>query len=164
LHGSGVGILYCHMESKVEPNSLPSQKARRLQALFVGIGAIVILTIAAWLSPSADGVGTHKQLGLPQCGWILAADLPCPTCGMTTAFSYAVRGKLVTAFKTQPFGMILAVFVVIIGIIALIIAFTGHPKTAFWYRWMTTKTLFIIAGLAVFAWVYKILAHRGWFI
>ncbi len=152
------------MESDVESNYSPSPRSRRMQALFVGIGAIAILSIAAWLSPSADGVGTHKQLGLPQCGWIVAVDLPCPTCGMTTAFSYTVRGNFFSAFKTQPFGMFLAVFVSIIGVLAFTLALTGRPKTAFWYRWMTTKTLFIVAGLAAFAWVYKILAHRGCFL
>ncbi|MBC8202924.1 MAG: DUF2752 domain-containing protein [Planctomycetes bacterium] len=152
------------MESNVESNYSPRPSSRRLQALIVGIGAIVILSVAAWLSPSADGVGTHKQLGLPQCGWIVAVDLPCPTCGMTTAFSYTVRGNFISALKTQPFGMFLAVFVAITGILALIIVLTGRPKVAFWYRWMTTKTLFIVAGLAAFAWVYKILVHRGWFL
>jgi hypothetical protein len=151
------------MESNFESNSSPSPRSRRIQALLVGTGAIVILAIAAWLSPSADGVGTHKELGLPPCGWIVAADIPCPTCGMTTAFSYTVRGNFLSAFKTQPFGLFLAVCVAITGILGFTIAFTGRPKTAFWYHWMTTKTLFIIAGLAAFAWVYKILAHRGWF-
>jgi hypothetical protein len=151
------------MESNFESNSSPSPRSRRIQALLVGTGAIVILAIAAWLSPSADGVGTHKELGLPPCGWIVAADIPCPTCGMTTAFSYTVRGNFLSAFKTQPFGLFLAVCVAITGILGFTIAFTGRPKTSFWYHWMTTKTLFIIAGLAAFAWVYKILAHRGWF-
>jgi len=152
------------MESKVESNYSPSPKLRRIYSLLVGIGAIVLLSVAAWLPPSADGVGTHEQLGLPRCGWIVAADLPCPTCGMTTAFSYTVRGKFLTAFKTQPFGMLIAVFVAITGVFSFTIALTGRPKTAFWYRWLTTKTLFIVAGLAAFAWVYKILAHRGWFL
>jgi len=150
------------MESKVDAKYPAAPQSRRIQSLLVGIGALIILSIAAWLSPSADGLGTHKQLGLPQCGWIVAADLPCPTCGMTTAFSYTVRGNFLSAFKTQPFGMFLALCVAITGILGFTIALTGRPKTAFWYRWMTTKSLFIIAGLATFAWVYKILAHRGW--
>jgi hypothetical protein len=128
------------------------------------MGALAVLAIAGWLSPAQAGVGTHQQLGLPQCGWIVAADLPCPTCGMTTAFSYTVRGKFVSAIKSQPFGMLLAICVAITGILGLSIAITGRPHTHFWYRWLTTKTLFIFVGLAAFAWVYKILAHRGWFL
>ena len=142
----------------------PSPLSRRVTALFIGIGAIAVLSIAGWLSPAGAGVGTHQQLGLPQCGCIVAADLPCPTCGRTTAFSYTVRGKFISAIKTQPFGMLLAICVAITGILALSIAITGRPRTQFWYRWLTTKTLFIFAGLAAFAWVYKILAHRGWFL
>ncbi len=148
------------VEEQDEVCAMPKQ-SKRVTALLLGLGAIGLLVVAAWLTPSQDGVGTHKQLGLPQCGWILATDLTCPTCGMTTAFSHTVRGDVIAAIKTQPFGMLLAVFVSIFAFVSLSIAFTGKPKTAFWYNWMTTKTLFIIAGLAVCAWVYKILMHRG---
>ncbi len=147
---------------EVEPQT--REGSRRFTAFFVGIGASLILGVAAWLSPSTDGIGTHRQLGLPQCGWIVAADLPCPTCGMTTAFSYTVRGKLISAFTTQPFGMFLAIGVMFMGLLAFTIAITGRPESAFLYKWMTTNTLFIIVGVAAFAWVYKICAHRGWFI
>ena len=61
---------------EVEPQT--SERSRRFTAFFVGVGATLILGVAAWLSPSTDGIGTHQQLGLPQCGWIVAADLPCP--------------------------------------------------------------------------------------
>lgn len=152
------------MECEAQSEHAPPPRSRRVSALLVGLGVVVILGIAAWLSPSVDGVGTHRQLGLPQCGWIVAADLPCPTCGMTTAFSLSVRGRFISAFTTQPFGMLLAIGVACTGLLAFSIALTGHPQSAFWYRWMTTKTLFIFAGMAVFAWVYKICAHRGWFV
>ncbi|MBT4523937.1 MAG: DUF2752 domain-containing protein, partial [Phycisphaerae bacterium] len=75
-----------------------SECARRLHALGVSIASLALLSIALLLTPSADGIGTHTQLGLPACGWILAADLPCPTCGMTTAWSHTIRGELPSAF------------------------------------------------------------------
>lgn len=67
-----------------------------------------VLGLAAWLSPSARGFGTHQQLGLGPCGMILMTGLPCPTCGMTTAFAYAVRGRPLDAFLAQPTGLLLA--------------------------------------------------------
>ncbi len=143
--------------------SPPTLRSRRLKALLVALCAVVIVATAAWLSPSDEGVGTHRQLGLPQCGWILAGDVPCPTCGMTTAFSYTVRGNLISGIKTQPFGMLVAIVVVLTGLLGFTIALTGRPVEAFWYRWMTTKTILIVSAMAAFAWVYKILAHRGWF-
>lgn len=71
---------------------------------------------------------------------------------------------MIPAFRAQPFGMLAAIGVAITGFIACMIALTGRPHTAFWYGWMTTKALLIICALAAFAWVYKILAHRGWFL
>ena len=85
-----------------------SERTRRVHAFGVALMSVVLLSVAFILNPSREGVGTHRQLGLPECGWILAADVPCPTCGMTTAWSHTVRGEFPTAFMTQPLGLILA--------------------------------------------------------
>ena len=50
-----------------------SERSRRIHALGVALTACLLLSIAFILSPSKEGIGTHRQLGLPQCGWILAA-------------------------------------------------------------------------------------------
>ena len=152
------------LESKKDCSlSVSSSCSRRLSACIVGLVSVVIVATAYWLSPSPTGLGTHRQLGLPRCGWIVTADIPCPTCGMTTAFSYTVRGQIFLALKTQPFGTFLALCVVVTGIFAFAMAITGRPDPTHLYRLMTTKTLFIFAGVAALAWGYKILAHRGWF-
>ena len=85
-----------------------SERTRRVHAFGVALMSVVLLSVAFILNPSREGVGTHRQLGLPECGWILAADVPCPTCGMTTAWSHTVRDEFPTAFMTQPLGLILA--------------------------------------------------------
>src|SRR5204863_3314928 len=78
---------------------------RRLGGLLVALGAAGVLGVALWLNPAPDGHGTHTQLGLPPCAWAVALNRPCPTCGMTTAFSFGVRGRLAEAFQAQPFGL-----------------------------------------------------------
>ncbi len=67
-----------------------------------------LLALAARLTPDPRGVGTHEQLGLAPCGFHLRTGLPCPTCGMTTAYAYAVRGNWLRAFLVQPAGLGLA--------------------------------------------------------
>ena len=37
-----------------------------------------VLGFAAYLTPSAEGLGTHTQLGMPSCGWIHTMGIPCP--------------------------------------------------------------------------------------
>ena len=70
-------------EAKIEVQQVEqSVLSKRMTALGVAGLAIALLCIALFLNPSPEGVGTHHQLGLPKCGWILAANIPCPTCGI----------------------------------------------------------------------------------
>ncbi len=75
---------------------------------FLGIAAVFIM--AAAVEPDPSGVGTHTRLMMPPCGFLVMFGKPCPSCGMTTAFAWMVRGNLIQAWKVQPAGV--AVFFV----------------------------------------------------
>jgi len=79
----------------------------RAMAGGIGLTLLVLLCVSASLAPSPAGHGTHEQLGLPACGFYVSTGLPCPTCGMTTAVSYAAHGELFRSFLTQPMGAVL---------------------------------------------------------
>jgi hypothetical protein len=79
-----------------------------LAAGLVGMVCAGILGLAAWLPPDARGYGTHQRLGFGPCGVILTTGYPCPTCGMTTAFSWTVRGRVLSAIRAQVGGFVLA--------------------------------------------------------
>ncbi|MCG9894794.1 MAG: DUF2752 domain-containing protein [Fimbriimonadaceae bacterium] len=68
---------------------------------------VAVTGIAAWLTPSPHGHGTHTQLGLAPCPSILLFDRPCPGCGLTTAFAWTVRGRLDLAFESHAMGSLL---------------------------------------------------------
>ncbi|MBC8309338.1 MAG: DUF2752 domain-containing protein [Phycisphaerales bacterium] len=138
-----------------------SERKRRIYALGVALATLFLLSIAFFLQPSTDGVGTHQQLGLPQCGWILAANVPCPTCGMTTAWSHTVRGELPSAFMVQPLGMLLAItaFLVVIG--GFVTACTGYSFQPLLYRFPPSRIFVFLITAALVAWGFKILLHRG---
>jgi hypothetical protein len=138
-----------------------SECARRLHALGVSIASLALLSIALLVTPSADGIGTHTQLGLPVCGWILAADLPCPTCGMTTAWSHTIRGELPSAFMAQPLGMLLAIATIFVAIGGLVTAITGYSFKAFLYIYTPSKVFIIVGALTLASWGFKIFLHRG---
>jgi hypothetical protein len=84
-----------------------------LSAGIVSIGAI-----ARVLTPSATGVGTHTQLGLPRCGFLWLTGLPCPACGLTTCFAHLMHGQLTAAVHCQPLG------VALFGLLALLLPLT----------------------------------------
>ena len=81
--------------------------ARRVWAV-AAVGCAIVLGIAVYLKPNPAGLGTHRGLSehLPPCGFVVTTGLPCPTCGMTTAFSNTVRGRLIAAVLAQPAGLV----------------------------------------------------------
>ena len=98
----------------------------RLCAAALAAAAAGVLLVAVGLVPRARSLGTHQQLGLPPCGFVTITGLPCPTCGMTTAFAHTVRGQFGQALRAQPFGFLLAVATIGSGLVALTAAVTGR--------------------------------------
>ncbi len=71
------------------------------------LGWAGVTGVAAYLTPRAEGHGTHTQLGLPPCPSVLILDRPCPGCGLTTSFTHSVHGQIAEAFSANPLGPIL---------------------------------------------------------
>ena len=159
--GYPVPTVLCEEENLDIKIHVKSERSRRLYALCVSLVAITLLCLAVVITPSPDGVGTHQQLGLPTCGWILAGDLPCPTCGMTTAWSHAVRGQIHLAFIAQPLGLILAVAALALAIGGLITAITGYSFQSLLYKYSPTKIIIVVASMSILSWLFKILVHKG---
>jgi len=133
----------------------------RLVALGIATAAIAVLITAASLHPDASGMGTHQQLHLQPCGFLMRTGLPCAGCGMTTSFAYGVRLRLLTSFLTQPFGMILCVLTAASFWGGLYVAVTGRAA----YRLLAMIPFkFHVAvwpSLALVAWLYKIVLVIG---
>lgn len=127
------------------------------------MSALTLLVVAWVLEPDTNGLGTHRQLGLPPCGWIQAANLPCPSCGMTTAFSHAANGDLLGAFVAQPMGMVLAMVTAIAVVAGLYTAVSGSMLGPFLASFFGPRLLWIALALGALAWVWKIASHRGFF-
>src|SRR5437764_11238655 len=85
----------------------------RLAVVAVVVGLVVLFAVAAWLDPyGPDGtpraMGTHTQLGLPECNFLRLTGVPCPSCGMTTSFALLIRGDVPAAARANPVGALLA--------------------------------------------------------
>lgn len=134
---------------------------RRLIALPVFGVCLTLLAVAASLDPDERGHGTHEQMGLPGCSVQMFSGRPCPTCGMTTSFSHAVRGQLLGAFTAQPAGALLALLTMAGLCLSAYVLATGAelPWLRGLWRW---RTLIIAIVVILGAWVYK-LADSGAF-
>lgn len=138
-----------------------SVATRRLIGTAVAICSAGLLALAAYLQPSATGLGTHAQLTRVQCGWIVLMDTPCPTCGMTTAFAHAADGHLLAALAAQPLGALLAVATAMALLIGVYVAATGSRVGAMFGRLWGPRAAWVLGGLVVSAWIYKIIIYKG---
>jgi len=109
----------------VHPKATPLPAARaggrefpvRLRGLIAAGVCWAILAVLASLEPAAVGYGTHEQLGGLPCGFLVRTGWPCPTCGVTTSLAAMARGRVLLAWRAQPFGV--AMFLVLAGVAVL---------------------------------------------
>jgi hypothetical protein len=127
----------------------------------VGAGCLGVLGLASWLTPAASGHGTHGQLGLPPCGWVLAMGRPCPSCGMTTAFAHAADGELARAAWAQPAGMLLALLAAVVAWAAVEVAILGSNLSPIGARILSSRVLVAGGAVLLAAWIFKLMTWGG---
>lgn len=136
-------------------------KGERVLAALMAAGILTVLVVAASLRAEAAGMGTHKQLGLPTCGWVAAAGVPCPTCGMTTAFAGMATARPWTGLVAQPMGAVLA----LVGAAgfwgALHVAVFGSRLGTILMRALQPRLLWVIGALWAASWIYKVLMVKN---
>ncbi len=94
--------------------------------MLVAVPSLAML-VAAWsVEPCKSGIGTASRLGMPACSMLVNTGWPCPSCGMTTAVSAAVRGQVAASLRAQPFGLPLAVAAAVLAAVGLAQAVTGR--------------------------------------
>jgi len=77
---------------------------RRIRGTLILAPCLAMLAVAVWLAPKPAGYGTHRELGLPPCGFLAQTGYPCPSCGMTTSFADMAHGHPVDAFLASRSG------------------------------------------------------------
>jgi hypothetical protein len=117
---------------------------------------IAVFVVAARVHPDGYSMGSHQQLGLPPCAFVLMTGLPCPTCGMTTAYAYTIRGRVGSALHAQAAGFVLALGTLAAGGFAAWAVVSGRRPSVNWYRLDPLKLVWIGTGLFVAAWAVKI--------
>jgi hypothetical protein len=97
------------------------------------------VVVAMQLAPDPRGWGTHEQLGWQPCRIRQWFDRPCPTCGMTTAWSLSVRGDIAAALAVSVGGVALlagtiagAAWLSASAIAGRWLGGTPRPRTAWW--------------------------------
>jgi hypothetical protein len=153
------------IESRCDP-PLAASIWVRLLSLAIASGCVIILIVAARLTPNHLGYGSHWQLRMPECQFMQRTGIPCPSCGMTTSFTWFVRGNLAASLYVQPMGTVLAALCCCGFWAGSYIAITGRPI----YRMLALApgnyVFMPLLAFAVAAWAWKIFihlsGHDGW--
>lgn len=128
--------------------------AERLLAVLLTIGIPVVMGIAVWLTPDPKGFGTHQQLGMPPCTFRTVTGLNCPHCGLTTSFSWFVRGQWQRAGRANPAGLVLATATVLIWPWLLLVStkgvWLGVKKPGLIFLISTSGWLLLSLGIWIF--------------
>ncbi len=137
---------------------LPPRGTNRGVGLMLALPSTVVLGIAAWLTPSPHGYGTHTQLGLGSCLMLTLTGWPCPMCGMTTTFSLLAHLRFLDALKNQPFGIVLFSLTVLAAGIGWVDLLTGHGLFRRALKAVARREQVLALGLLagmILGWLYK---------
>ena len=138
----------------------------RFFAVIISLACLAVMLTAAWVSPSPTGLGTHTQLGLEPCQFLVRTGLPCPSCGMTTSYSWFARGNFLASLYVQPMGFLLALLTVLAFWVGLYVAATGRAVHQLMSRRLSSYYIPGLFAWAIIAWGWKIFIHLhgidGW--
>ena len=114
--------------------------------------------VARWLDPDPRGHGTHEQLRLPPCSFVLLFGRRCPTCGMTTAWANLARCQLGAALRANVAGALLGLLALVAVPWLGLSAWRGR-----WLGWTPDGTMAFWVAMAVCAvalidWVVRLSA------
>jgi hypothetical protein len=119
------------------------------------IAAIVCLAISAYFGTFALLGHCRVDIGrhLGYCGFKQRTNLPCPSCGMTTATLAFAHGNIAEAFYIQPAAALLYCAAVLGGVLAFFAAvfgvyfeFVSRFFTEIKVRYMILALIVIVAG------------------
>lgn len=135
------------------------ERPRRARMIALAVFALgtAVFVVAAFVQPSPQQIGTHTQLGFPPCTAMLLTGHPCPSCGMTTAFAWTVRGRVDQAFAAQPAGAALALgtFVTILAAFSTLV--TGKTWRVNWVLLPPHRLAAAAVMILLAAWIYKLI-------
>jgi hypothetical protein len=119
--------------------------------LLIAAGLTLVFLIATQVRPyNTDGSpmrkASHQTLGMPPCRFQQMADLPCPSCGMTTSFALLIRGDVISSLRANWVGTGLAVFCALMIPWCVASAFRGRYL---WIRRIESALAFLVGTFTV---------------
>ena len=126
----------------------------RMVFALVALATLLLLLTAVYVQPTPNAGGHQRQLDLPQCSWS-QRHLACPTCGMTRAFAFAVRGRLLAALYLQPAGTLAAILCFLVAGYSLYVTLFGKRLDLFVLCFHWRAIALILAAVVLLSWLWR---------
>jgi hypothetical protein len=128
----------------------------RLVLIALATAMLAVLALAVYLRPNSQGYGTHQQLGLPPCTFRVLFGVRCPSCGMTTSWSYVVRGQLRKAVQANAGGALLCVGVMIAATYFLVSGLRGRWIVRPPNEWVLALIATAFVAVTLIDWAFRL--------
>ncbi len=155
---SGASILSIEETTTCQPLASWPVGRRWFRLFLIAIGScgLILLIVAGLLRPSPYGMGTHQQLGLPMCGFLLLTGQPCPSCGMTTSWSHLMRGQLLRSMQANAAGTWLGCWVFVLSLWVIFSGIRNRWMLAKPNEWFFLALLILTLILIISVWIFRI--------
>jgi hypothetical protein len=140
----------------VSPGVVRSVGLTRVAWLVLFAVPSAVLVTAALLTPNPIGHGTHMQLGLPACGFMVYTGIPCPGCGLTTCFAFMMRGDIVAAAAANPSGVLLFLLTLATVPVAAVGFVRAHSVLDTLDRLHAEKWALLLAVTSLVVWAVRV--------
>jgi hypothetical protein len=127
----------------------------RLVWLVLAVLPATVIGTAAALTPNPLGHGTHTQLGLPPCGFLVVTGYPCPGCGLTTAFANMADGHVVAAARANSFGVLLFLVSAATVFVSLLALVRGWAVVPVLERLAIERWALVLSLVSLTVWVTR---------
>jgi hypothetical protein len=142
----------------------PNTNEHPLPQRWMGL-LVVALTTVVWigltsLQASPSGYGTHTQLNLPSCGYLMRTGYPCPGCGVTTSLTHYAPFQWPSAISAHAFGLFTMLTLLALMLAGGVQCVTQRPALRWlfrWWKWWLVAFCFALFG----GWVANVLIGKA---
>jgi hypothetical protein len=124
-----------------------------------GVVLLAVLAVSSLLTPSTQGFGTHRQLGLPDCSMVAMFGIRCPGCGMTTSWAHVMHGNIEGALNANVGGTMLCGLSILCAPIMIGMGALGRTSRGGWFSIAAISGLCIAMAVSVVEWVIRLASH-----
>lgn len=122
---------------------------------------VILACMTGWAWIKFNTASTSAPAETTVCIFKHVTNVPCPSCGTTRSVVTLMEGDVMEAFLTNPFGLLVATFILVGPPWIIWDLLTGNKTFMLWYERAESfirqkKVAIVLIGLVVANWIWNI--------